>query len=250
MTIRHSVKVTVNSFLNRTGLELRSLNSPFTDYRDYIPFQDTLEGATTAGLTVGDYIDRRFNVPGSTQDTIDRMAALGVFADPIEAVCEIGPGSGRYLAKTRDVCRPSRYEVYETAADWADWLATQYDVVVQPCDGVTLAATATASVDLVQAHKVMPGQPSLVICRYYEEMVRVVRPGGKIVFDIVTENCMTDDVLAQWLATGGGYQHYPCLIPRQFTIDFFAARGVAFRGSFLVPMLPGKTECMVFAKDA
>jgi hypothetical protein len=80
-------------------------------------------------------------------------------------------------------------------------------------------------------------------------MARVARTGGKIVFDIVTEECLDDATLKNWFATGSGYQHYPCLMPKQYTIDFLSRRGCAFVGSFFVPMEPGKTECMVFAKQ-
>ena len=249
MTIRHSTRIAVNSVLGKAGLEFRGLNSAYTDYRDYIPFQETIEESTAAGMTVGDYIDMRHNVPGSTQDTIDRMAALGVFDGDVQRVCEIGPGSGRYLLKTLDHCQPASYEIYETSDDWANWLSAEYEVTVQPCDGTSLAATESASVDLVHAHKVMPGQPTLVICRYYHEMARVVRPGGHIVFDIVTEDCLTDAQIDIWLESGIGYQHYPSLVPKQFTIGFFQRRGISFVGSFRVPMLPGETECMVFKKE-
>lgn len=249
MTLRTLARSAVNSVLHVGGLEVRSLKTPYTDYRDYIPLRETIDGAARAGLSVAEYIDIHHNVPGATRTTVEQMAAHGVFDHPIDVVCEIGPGSGRYLAQTLARCRPTRYEVYETSAEWRDWLTSQYDVIIQPTDGRSLAATSTASVDLVQAHKVLPGQPSLVTCRYLEEMVRIVRPGGKIVFDIVTENCFTDEDLANWHAGGDGYQHYPCLVPRQFTIDFLARRGLTFTGSFLVPMVPGRTECMIFRLD-
>ncbi len=250
MTLRHSTQIVVNSVLNRAGLELRGIHHPYTDYRDYIPFQETIDGAAEAEMPVGEYIDYRHNVPGATQAAIDHMTALGVFAGEVERICEIGPGSGRYLTKVMDIAQPAWVEIYETSPDWAGWLAQEYGVVVRPCDGMSLSATATASIDLVQAHKVLPGQPSLVICRYYLEMARVVRPGGKVVFDIVTEACLDPETLERWLVTGQGYQHYPCLMPKQYTIDFFAHLGLDFVGSFVSPMLPGKTECMVFGKTA
>ena len=249
MTLRSSVRSAVNSVLQIGGLEVRSLNTPYTDYRDYIPLNETIDGATRSGLSVAEYIDVQHNVPGATRRTIEQMAEHGVFDGHLSVICEIGPGSGRYLAQTLARCKPTRYEVYETSAEWRDWLTAQYDIVVQPCDGRSLAATPSASVDLVQAHKVLPGQPSLVTCRYFEEMARIVRVGGRVVFDIVTENCFSDDDLTQWYEAGGGYQHYPCLVPRQFTIDFFARRGFVFTGSFLVPMLPGRTDCMTFRLD-
>ncbi|GIK40329.1 MAG: hypothetical protein BroJett011_41620 [Chloroflexota bacterium] len=239
----------VNASLGMVNLKLVQRNNPYTDYRDYIPFEETLAGANEAGLSVGDYIDVRHNKPGATQETIDQMAALGVFRNKIERVCEIGPGSGRYLDKTLQACNPAYYEIYETAGEWEKWLVQKYKVTSHPTDGKSLAYTPSCSIDLVQAHKVLPGQPSLTICRYFVEMARVVRDGGKVVFDVVTEDCLDNATLEQWFVADGGYQHYPCLMPKQYTIDFFCERHFSFDGSFLVPMAPGKTECLVFTKQ-
>lgn len=74
--------------------------------QDFIPFHKTLLAAENAGLSVGDYIDNSFNVPGSTQLTIDRMRELGIFDEKIGRVCEIGTGSGCYLEKTINACLP------------------------------------------------------------------------------------------------------------------------------------------------
>ncbi len=76
----------INSGLGMVNLKLVRCNTPYTDYRDYIPFAETLTGANEAGLSVGDYIDVRHNIPGATQKTSDQMAALGVFKDKIERV--------------------------------------------------------------------------------------------------------------------------------------------------------------------
>lgn len=249
-TMRRQAKTMVNSVLGTLNLELKRTNVRSEDYRDYIPFQYTIDEANKANMSVGDYVDAQYNVPGSTQSTMDQMAALGVFADPIDRVCEIGPGTGRYLKELVTRCSPKYYEIYETSAEWRTWLAANYAVTTRPTDGMSLSATPDCSIDLVHTHKVMPGQPSLVICRYYLEMIRVLREGGKVVFDIVTEECLRDDILTGWLRSEVGYQHYPCLMPKQFTIDFFASRNVDFVGSFLVPMLPGETECMVFKKES
>jgi len=224
------------------------ISGPFVDYRVYIPWAETLRKAADAGMSVGDYIDATYNLPGATKETIDKIRELSVFEHPIRRVCEIGPGSGRYLEQTLGVCRPEYYEIYETDSDWAAWLERTYPVVRQPADGISLAATPSESIDLVHAHKVLPGQPSIVTCRYLIEMARVTRIGGKAVFDIVTEACLDDATLDAWLAAGGGYEHYPCLVPRQFAIDFMCRRDCMFDGSFVVAMKPGATEYLIFTK--
>jgi hypothetical protein len=248
--LKTSIRQSVNSLFNLVGFELVSLAERYKDYKNYIPCEQTLVAAKEAGLSVGDYIDAKHNKPGATQDTIDNMEALGAFKNRIDRVCEIGPGSGRYLEKVVRLCKPSYYEIYETAEDWEQWLVREYKVVSNPSDGCSLSSTPSNSLDLVHAHKVLPGQPSLTICYYFGEMARVVREGGKIVFDIVTEDCLDEATLEAWHKSGWGYQHYPCLMPKQYAIDFFSKRGCSFDGSFLVPMKPGKTECMVFTKQS
>ncbi len=221
---------------------------PYKDYRNYIPFQSTLKAATEAGLSVGDYIDSYTNVKGTTQKTLIHMKELGVFDDRIERFCEIGPGTGRYLEKVIQISQPDYCEIYETAKDWEAWLVQKYNVIAQPADGTSLAKTPSNSIDLIQAHKVLSGQPTLVICSYLGEMTRVVRERGKVVFDVVTEDCMDDETLHKWWASGWGYQHYPCMMPKRFVIDFFKKRNFSLGGSFILPMKPGKTECFVFIK--
>lgn len=248
LSIKRKVFDAVNMFLQPVGFELVRNRQYFSDYRSYIPLGETVKSAQREGKSVGEYIDSTYGTPGSTQETIEQMAKLGVFNAKIERVCEIGAGSGRYLAMIIEKCSPSAYEVYETADEWARWLAENYPVTLQPTDGVSLSATASQSVDLVHAHKVLPGQPSMGIIRYYADMARVVRSGGKVVFDVVTEECLQEETLAEWLRQASAYQHYPCLIPKQFTIDFFSTRGFTFDGSFLIPMKPGLTNYLVFTK--
>ena len=90
-----------------------------------------LAGAESAGMSLGDYIDMRSNVPGTTGATIDKMTELGVFFGKIDNVCEIDPGSGRYLEMVIDACRPEHHEIHETSNDWREWLVEKYKVIHQ-----------------------------------------------------------------------------------------------------------------------
>jgi hypothetical protein len=222
----------------------------WSDVRQFIPLKETLAGAEAAKLSVGEYIDTKHNVPGATQGTHDRLIEIGVFKEPIERVCEIGPGSGRFLEKTLQTCKPAHFEIYETSEEWSGYLAKTYPVVVRTGDGTTLAQTPSNSIDLVQAHKVFVCLLFLNTCSYFTEIVRVTRPGAWVVFDVMTENCMDNTNVPLWLKTGINTRTYPAIIPRNFVINFFEGYGVKFISSFLVPMKPGKTECMVFRKQS
>ncbi len=246
-----AAKRQINRTLRAAGVQLvRTGPRPFEEFRDYIPFKETLTAAEAEGLSVSDYIDRRYNVPGATQETIDRLVAAGAIGPSVRRLCEIGPGSGRYLERTIAACRPDHVEIYETAEEWRGFLVSKHGVLARPADGSTLGATPAGSIDLVQAHKVFVGLPLVATFRYLREMLRVVAPGGHVVFDMMTEPCMTDEVVDRWLSIPASYSYYPSMVPRQYLIDFFERRGCGVATTFVVPNTPGKTECFAFVRRA
>jgi hypothetical protein len=218
-------------------------------FSDYIPLNRTLKEASQAGLSLGDFIDQRFNVPGVTQGTIDQMATFGVFDCNPERICEIGPGSGRYLVKVLErVGAVKAYTIYETSDEWNRYLVNTYGVIAGKCDGKSLADTPSVSIDLVHSHKMFPGLAVFTSFSYFAEAARVTRPNGKVVFDILSENCMDNPTIGQWLEQPKPYA--TSMIDKQIAIDFMAARGLRFDGSFKMTMLPGTTEYLVFTKTA
>jgi len=245
ITVRTRALSLVNSMLRPTPLEVVRRGKGF---KDYLPLQRTVRAAETAGVSIGDYIDNTYNVPGATQRTIDQMTELGVFSQVIRRVCEIGPGSGRYLDKTLKACNPSHYEIYETATDWRNWLVHRYHVTAHPADGASLSETPSGSIDLVQSHKVFAGLPFLTTIKYFSEMARVAQEQGIIVFDIVTEECFDGQVTDDWLSSSVDWAN--SMIPKQFAIKFFDARGCSLVGTFLISMKPGITQYMAFRKHS
>jgi SAM-dependent methyltransferase len=242
----------VRGVLRRTGFDIvRSANNR-GGVDDFIPFEPTVRAAKAAGMSVGDYIDEVMNgTPGATQSTIDQLRDLGVLHVELGTVLEIGPGSGRYLEKTLQACSPDRYEIYETAAPWADYLVQTYGVILQPTQGCTLAPTPDESIDLVLAHKVFNTVTFLCASRYFPEMARVTRPGGRIVFDAMTETCLDPETVNAWATRGGeGHDSYPAAMPRGTCVDVFASLGCTLESSFLAPMGFATTEVLVFRKQA
>lgn len=239
-----------NTVLRRAGVELVPAGRhDWEDQEAYIPLEETLRAAAQAGLSVGDYIDTVMNkTPGATQATIDGMARLGVFETKGSTVVEIGPGSGRYLEKVKQACAPSRYEIYETARPWAAHLVRAYGVIWQPTNGYTLADTPTGSVDLVHAHKVFNSINFMPTCCLWDEMVRVTKPGGYCVFDIMTERCLSAAMISRWAASGVRAGSYPTAMPREPAIAFFEAAGFSLLDSFIGPLGHGTTEVFVFRK--
>lgn len=153
------------------------------------------------------------------------------------------------MEKTIGRCKSSTYEIYETSAEWRQWLVERYGVVSRECNGRTLAETESGSVGLIQAHKVFPGLPYLVTMSYLGEMARVVERGGWVVFDLMTEPCFSDEWLGKWFdANPWHWEWAPHIVGREYVITFFSKRGLELVGSFFVPCYPGLTECFAFKK--
>jgi SAM-dependent methyltransferase len=246
-----AVKSGIRRTAGRLGFDIVRSTDNRGGVDEFIPFETTMRAAEAKGLSVGDYIDDVMNgTPGATQHTIDRMRDAGVFAGDPATVLEIGPGSGRYLTKTLEECSPRRYEIYETATPWADHLVNTYGVIAQPTRGCDLAATSDRTVDLLQAHKVFNTVTFLCSTRYFYEMARVMRPGGWIVFDVMTETCLDPDALRVWATQGGtGHDSYPAAMPRRACLDLFTTFGCHLAASFLAPMGRGSTEVLVLQRE-
>ena len=169
-----TLKTTVNESLAHIGVRIvRIGDHDRNDVANFLPFEPTMEAARKSGLSVGDYVDTVMNgVPGSSQNTIDKIASLGVFSERMETIIEIGPGTGRYLEKTLKAAKPTRYEIYETARPWSTYLVQKYNVILQPTDGYTLSSTPDSSADMVHAHKVFSGVPIVITCSYWHEMAK------------------------------------------------------------------------------
>ncbi|MFD8076865.1 methyltransferase domain-containing protein [Streptomyces sp. NPDC059718] len=249
---KSALKSGVKRLLGRAGLDVVRSTNNLGGVDDFLPFEPTMQAARAAGLSVGDYIDEVMNgTPGATQSTVDELRALGVFAANPDTVLEIGPGSGRYLEKTLKACSPGRYEIYETATPWADYLVDTFRVVAQPTAESSLAPTPDDSVDLVLAHKVFNTVTFLCASRYFFEMARVTRPDGRIVFDVMTETCLDPATVRTWATKGGaGHDSYPAAMPRRMCVDLFTTLGCSLEASFLAPMGIASTEVLVFGKAA
>jgi hypothetical protein len=238
-----------NRILAPIGFKVSRVAHDWGDVTTFIPFADTIAKANEMGLSVGDYIDARQGIAGATQETIDKMIAFGVFERQIDTIVEVGAGTGRYLEKTLRVCSPERYEVYETAPQWAAYLARSFPIILQPTNGFSMKPTETGSADLVQAHKVFSTVPFVVTICYWGEMIRVTKPGAYIVFDAMTENCLTPAVVEAWARAGIPIRSsYPAALPYNAIVDFFEAHNANLVGTGRAPMPPGETEVFVFRK--
>lgn len=239
-----SIRARVDSVLRRFAVQRIPRSQ-----REFIPFFDTLAGAEKAGLSVADFIDQKYNRPGLTAQTIAALRERGVLAARPETVLEIGPGSGRFLEHIKAAFPDARYEIYETAKNWRDWLVATYGVIPRRTDGSLLTDTRDVSIDFLHAHKVFPALTFINSCSYFSEIARVTRPGALIVFDAVTETCMPSEIVRQWLRSGYANEHFPNFVSKPFINDYLAQHQIEPLASFLIEMKPGLTEYLIFQKS-
>ena len=246
MSVRSELGAQANRLLRRVNVQLIPGTSPDPAVKTYIPAKKTIAAARSAGLSVSEYIDTIHVRPGASRAAVLEMLQLAGLSGKRETVCEIGAGSGRFAEEVIAELHPNRYEIYETARDWLPVLRKLPNAVLIDCDGHTLAPTADASVDLVHAQRVFSYMPFYAAVGYMAEMARVARPGGAVAFDVVTEDCLEDPMVSDWIRNGS--IHHP--IPRQWLLAYLADRGLELAGSFFTPLPPGKGEVLVFRKRA
>jgi hypothetical protein len=209
----------------------------------YIAAAEVVSAAEREGLSVCDYVENLWDQQGDTQRVIDQMAPYGLFDARNPFVVEIGAGTGRYLEKVLIKCEPARYESYETARDWAEWLQSKYPNVAQhDADGVSLKQTATHSVDILHAHGVFVYLPFLVAYRFWIEMWRVVKRRGWVVFDIYSEDCMDEQTVKKWLASE---HNYPCFLSKDYIVSLFEKHSFSLRDAFTNRHGKGRSEYLV-----
>jgi len=116
--------------------------------------------------------------------------------------------------------------------------------VMRKADGRTVAETPDRSVDLVHAQKVFVYTEFFVTAGYLEEMARVVRPGGAVAFDILSEDCMDEATVREWIRISSFYRP----TPRAWVVQFMKDRGLTLAGSHFSPLPPGTAELLVFRR--
>lgn len=244
-----STRSVIGSGLNRAlrPLNVQVISGTSTDpaVKKFIPARKTTAAARAAGLSVSAYIDQTYVEPGVTPALVKAMLAIADLSGKLGTVCEIGAGSGRYAEEVIAALHPDTYEVYETARDWLPMLRRLPNAVIRDCDGRTLAQTKDASVELVHAQKVFVYIPFYAAVGYIEEMARVVRPGGTVAFDVVTEDCLDRRTVSSWTREGTTFHPFP----KAWILAFLRERGLTLRGSSFTSLPPGTSELLVFRRE-
>jgi hypothetical protein len=241
MSVRATVAKRLNDILRPLRIQLVSAYSADPAIKTFLPARKTIAAARESGLSIGAYIDKTYAEPGATPELVAAMLRLANLPSGVD-VCEIGAGSGRYSEEVITALHPKSYEIYETALDWLPRLKSLPNAIVRDADGRTLAKTRDRSIDLVHAQKTFVYLDFYVVFGYLEEMVRVVRPGGIVAFDVVTDECLDEETARAWARLGSIYR----LCSRTWIIEFMQRRNLSLVGSHFTPLPPGTSELLVF----
>ena len=221
LNLKAVAKRLVRSAVSAAGYTLTPKGNAYFD-ADVI-----IKAAAAAGCSVPDYLDR-FSVGGlgKRRDEIMEKLIVSGAVKPCEAIVEIGAGSGMYLERFVELCRPARYEVYEPNRGWKRYLRDTFrsraNLLLHDADGRTLNQTADESADLVTAHGVFVYLPVVVSLEYLREAVRVCRVGGFLIFDCFTSDTFGLDEILSFREHSGGYD-FPVVI-NAAVIDAFCSR--------------------------
>jgi phospholipid N-methyltransferase len=241
------MKKVINSILGLLNLRLIKANHIKNISSDlgYISAKETVKSAQNRGLSICDYVEKMWNQVGETQKVIDNMEKFGAFQNANQTVCEIGAGTGRYMEKVITICAPKRYESYETASDWAEWLEKEYEIISLESDGFSLKSTVENSIDLIHSHGVFVYLPFFDSLRYFKEIDRVASKNAIIVFDCITEDCLDEVSLNKWLKSD---YNFPRILPEKYIFDFFPNNQYKLIGNFFTPYGQGKSKYFVFKR--
>jgi SAM-dependent methyltransferase len=236
----------INKILRLRGFEIIDKKNPLKERKASNDFvDDVVAEAKSRGLTVMGYIEKRSNIVGDTATVINKINELGYFKKS-ETILEIGAGTGRYIEVTNQIKIPYKnYIVYEIAKDWSKWLSENYNIIARDTDGNNLKHDKDNSVDLITAHGVFVYVPFLDAVRYYIEMARVVKPGGYIIFDVLSEKSFEAPYLSKWLV---GKRTYPLFSSSEFVTKIFSENGCTFVNEFTAPIGDGIAHYLVYLK--
>jgi hypothetical protein len=210
----------------------------------FLDFRRTELAANRAGKPIAMYLEELWNCVGQA-DRISRwMQQIGCYED-CDTILEIGPGSGRFLRPTLERARPVRYEIYDTAQRWAEWLesSNRPRVIARPANGWSLDATHSESCQLIHAHGVFVYLSPLTCFEYFREMIRVASPAGYIVFDFFPSENFNERTISNWLDSK---DRFATILPRSVVIEFFRRRGFDLVATCHRQVAAGRSKYLAF----
>ncbi|HLO83264.1 MAG TPA: class I SAM-dependent methyltransferase [Chitinophagaceae bacterium] len=246
MSLTASIKNLLKKLIASAGYEINVIGSRGLGY---ISAESVVLKANEKHLTVNQYLEELWGLDTHAAGIIKNFELEKYLQNGPLNIVEIGAGTGVYvdkLIKTLGRGNIGVYQVYETAADWVKYLGETYPIQLPESNGYQLKSTNADSVDLVHAHGVFVYTSFITSMSYLKEMIRVVKKGGIIAFDVFDQSSYTDEIIEKWISTG---HTYPNIIPEEIILDLFSKNGFRLLKTFHSAFEPGKSKYFVYLKE-
>ena len=190
----------------------------------YFNAKTIIKQAKEAGKPIPEFLEttNQGGVGKRRDEIIKKLIQLDAMPT-CQRIIEIGAGTGMYLEKFIETCKPTNYEVYETDVGWSKYLSDTYDkqtnLMVHNASGNTLQFSLDNSADMVVAHGVYVYIPVINTLEYLKESIRVCKQGGLIIFDCFTDRFFT---LSQAILfrEKNPYFDFPVITPHKMIEEF------------------------------
>lgn len=247
----------IKSIRNLTSISILSKIVNYFGYKlvpkglGYFDPETQIRAAREKDLTLCEYLES-YNVSGvgKRRDAIIESLKMHL-PDVVQIILEIGAGTGMYMEKIIDYYHPKKIEVYETNLGWVKYLEEEYNsktnLVCHNADGVSLNYTKDYSVDLVFSHGVFVYLPLIQTFSYLEEMVRVCKPGGYIIFDCFTSKNFGVEIIKKWVES---VYSFPVIISDELLNEFGIRYNLVLISSFNVNYHESYSTYFIFQKNS
>lgn len=217
----------------------------------YFSAHDVVNKARQNNLSLCEYLEgNKLGGLGKRRDLIIN-ALQQYLPGKLTNVLEVGAGTGMFLEKIVEHYCPINYEVYETSLDWVSYLNHEYSgktgLKCHNADGSSLMGTTSESIDAVFCHGVFVYLPLITTFGYLEEMTRVAKPGGCIIFDCFLTHNFGLDILKQWQREPHHWT-FPVAISEDLIKEFLAKFGLICFGRFDTPHVASLSTYFVLRK--
>jgi SAM-dependent methyltransferase len=216
----------------------------------YISADEVQKKAKSKNLSVNQYLEEIWNLETHASRIINSLELDKFLSNAPYNVLEIGAGTGVYTDKLitkLGLEHIQLYQIYETSQDWVNYLRTKYPVELPKANGYLLNSTESASINLAHAHGVFVYTSFVTTISYMREMIRVVKKGGIVAFDILNQNSCTDSVITSWINEEKTYFN---IVHEEYISDLFLKNGFREVKKFQSEIEPGSSTYYIYLRDA
>lgn len=237
----------INKLISFLDLEVSRPSSK--EFR-WLDIENLERKAKENNISVADYYEKINNQEGNSKKIIDTIFNSIPEPKKTDQILEIGPGTGRFLAKTLKYILPEHYQIFELDKKLAEYLVNEYTVVdnrtyEQPSK-FNLDKIKDNSIDYLFAHGVFNSAVDFYgFIHYFSDMSRVLKNGGFMAFNIISEDCLKREQFESWKNSDSTYIKF---ISNSFINQLNAQFDLQEINNFIAPYGPAVSKYVILQK--